>query len=177
MSHTYNSLSNCISSLSASVALLNDSLKTIDNATKDIPRLKKVLSTNKVFGLVPELDLESAKRNIQNEVQPQINALVLKIEKELSKLKRKKTNLASKVDLQQVRLENAAKSNRDSLSGIKGITANRISKGDIDELKLARLKLLQNKKERLKYSLSRLNLQDKRARLSTIPSLPPHRDS
>lgn len=90
MSHTYNSLSNCISSLSASVALLNDSLKTIDNATKDIPRLKKVLSTNKVFGLVPELDLESAKRNIQNEIQPQINALVIKIEKELSKLKRKK---------------------------------------------------------------------------------------
>lgn len=172
MSHTYNSLSNCINSLSASVALLDDSLRAIDNATNDIPRLKKVLSTNKVFGLVPELDLESAKRNIQNEVQPQVDALVLKIEKELNKLKRKKTNLASKVDLQQVRLENAAKSSRDSFSGIKGISASQISKGEIDELKLARLKLLQNKKERLKYSLSRLNLQDKKARLSTIPSLP-----
>lgn len=149
----------------------------MDNATKEIPRLKKVLATNKVFGLVPELDLESAKRNIQNEVQPQVDALVLKIEKELNKLKRKKTNLASKVDLQQVRLENAAKSNRDSLSGIKGILASRIAKGDIDEQKLARLKLLQNKKERLKYSLSRLNLQDKKARLSMIPSLPPQNDT
>lgn len=176
MAQTYNSLSNCISSFNASILLLKDSVDTLNDATKDVHRLKGVLATRKVFGLVPEMDLENAKRSVQNEIKPQMKAITAKIENEVSRLRRKKTNLVSKVDLQQVRLENAAKRSKESPTELKGLSASRISKGDIDELKLARLMLLQHKKDRLKYSLSRLNLQDKKARLSMIPILPPHNE-
>lgn len=165
----YNSLASCVESLSASVNLLDESFKTLDEAAHDLSRLQKVLSISKVFGLVPELDLENAKQNVRKEVEPQISNIITKVQNEVSKLERKKMNLVSKVDLQQVRLETFQGSSRDSIG--RGVTfRGRVVKGSGDELKVARLKLLQNKKERLKYSLSRLNLQQ---RLSMIPSLPP----
>lgn len=148
------------------MALLESSIKSLDKATHDTLRLRKVLNTQKVFGLVPELDLESAKRNLESETHPQISYLVGKIEKEVARLRRKKASLESKLELQLVRLQTAEKNPRDSLG------RGRVSK-NADPQMLARLKLLQNKKERLKYSLSRMNLQSTRARFSMIPSLPP----
>lgn len=152
--------------------LLDDTLGILDDSTRDISRLRRVLSTNKVFGLVPEMDLENAITSMKDEVKPQLNAMIRKIESELNKLKRKNSSLAGKVNLQQVRLENATKSSQD-MPDVLRVLGRRIEKGVIDENKLSRLKFIQNKKERLKYSLSRMNLQDKRARLSMIPSLPP----
>lgn len=148
--------------LESSVRLLDSSIKSLDKATRDVPRLKKVLDTQKVFGLVPELDLESAKKHLKMETHPQITYLMGKVEKELARLRRKKASLESKLQLQQVRLETAEKNGRDPRTTRHG-----------DDQKLARLKLLQNKKERLMYSLSRLNLQSTRARLSVVPHLPP----
>ena len=151
----YNSLSNCVSSLSASVALLNESCNTLDEAVADISRLKKVLSITKVFGLVPELDLENAKKNVRHEVGPKMERSLFQIRNELGKLERKRMNLISKADLQRVRLETFGANPRDLM----------VTKS-VDESKLTRLRVLQNKKDRLKYSLSRMNLQ---LRLSTIP--------
>lgn len=153
--------------LESSLGVLDSSLKSLDSATRHVPRLKKILHTQKVFGLVPEVDLESAKRNFETETHPQISYLVDKIEKEVTRLRRKKVGLDSKLELQQVRLQSAENNQRESLTRGRGMAKN------ADVHKLARLKLLQNKKERLKYSLSRMNLQNTRARLSVIPSLPP----
>lgn len=147
--------------LQNTVRLLDSTISSLDTATRDTPRLKKVLETQKVFGLVPELDLESAKRHVHSETHPQIKHMVDRIGKEVGRLRRKKAALQSKVELQRVRLETAEK-NRDSLG-----------RSTANDIKLERLKLLQDKKERLKYTLSRLNLQTTRARLSSIPSLPP----
>lgn len=164
----YNSLSNCVSSISASVSLLDDSIKTLDEAANDLARLKKVLSIKKVFGLVPELDLENAKLNIKLEVQPQIGNVLSRIRRELNVLELKKMNLIGKIDLQEQRLD-SARGGRGSVGKLKKITYT----GNISDEKLTRLKLLQNKKDRLKYSLSRQKLQSQRARLSKIPSLQP----
>lgn len=153
--------------LENSVVLLETSIESLDKATSDMPRLTKILSTQKVFGLVPELDLESAKRNLETESHPQVTYLVDKIKNEVARLKRKKQTLESKLELQEIRLQTAERSSRDSFTG-------RIMKNS-NPLKLARLQLLQNKKDRLKYSLSSVNLQNTRNRLSMIPSLPPHR--
>lgn len=150
----------CIDSLAGSVDLLDRSLKSMDEATVDVSRLRSVLSTEKVFGVVPELDLENAKTHLRQQTHPQIEMMMGKIEKEVTKMRRKKTNLAGKVDLQQVRLEGVKGSESGSIAGYK------IAKDTVTESKLGRLKFLQNKKERLKYSLSRLNLQHKKARLS-----------
>lgn len=154
--------------LQSSVGLLESSIESLDKAIADVPRLKKVLTTQKVFGLVPEVDLESAKRHLKDETHPQITYLVGKVEQELGRLKRKKASLENKLQLQQVRLTTAE-------NGRESMGRHSINKGSVDDQKLAKLKLLQNKKERLKYSLSRINLQSTRARLSLIPSLPPQK--
>lgn len=163
------SINNCLISLRESVGLLGECVKILGDTTEDAPRLKKVLMTRKVFGLVPEMDLINAKKNFKNGIEPQIEEAIVRIEKEMARLKRRKINLHNKYDLQAVRLASSTK--RDLVAGV---SLNKINKSSIDELKLARLNLLRNKKERLKYSLSKLDLQDQKARLSIIPSLPHH---
>ena len=71
----YNSLESCVNSLSASVELLEDALLALDEATHDVPRIKTVMTTNKVFGLVPSIDLENAKRDIHTEIKPRGQAM------------------------------------------------------------------------------------------------------
>ncbi|ODV80368.1 DASH complex, subunit Spc19 [Suhomyces tanzawaensis NRRL Y-17324] len=158
------SLQNCIMSLRESVALVEDSIKALDATTHDIPRVQKVLMTRRVFGLVPETDLENAKQTFKESVEPQISTMLERIDRELQKMSRRKINLQNRHDLQAVRLQG---SKREAVD----LPFSRLRKlGPLDEAKLTRLKFLKNKKERLKYSLSRLRLQD---RLSVTPSLPP----
>ncbi|KAK6463153.1 DASH complex subunit Spc19 [Scheffersomyces coipomensis] len=166
MASQYNTLSNCISSLRESVQLLDDSYKLLYDSTKDVVRIKKVLQTKRVFGLIPESDLNSAKTNFKVQVEPQVNQLLTTIDKELIKLNKKKINLQNKFDLQAVRLSGSSAAATAATSGTN-LSLNKI--GKIDSSKLNRLKFLRNKKERLKYSLSRLNLQDKKSRLSMTP--------
>lgn len=157
--------------LDSSVELLNSSIRSLEYATRDVKRIKTVLNTQKVFGVVPELDLESAKRQVQSETNTQVSTLMGKLEKELERLRRKKAGLENKFKLQQVRLETAEKNGRESFT----TTLRGGIHKSAEESKISRLRLLQNKKERLKYSLSRMNLQDTKARLSMIPSLPPQK--
>jgi DASH complex subunit SPC19 len=157
---SFNSLALCVSSLSALVGLLDESIKTLDDAAHDLARLKRVLSITKVFGLVPELDLEDAKQNIKNEAQPQIGSVLERIRRELNVMERRKLNLAAKIDLQRARLSAAASASTPSAA--KG----RVYLGQVTDVKLARLRLLQNKRERLRYSLSRHNLQHQREQLT-----------
>lgn len=156
-------LNNCVSSLQSSIGLLNNSLSLIEDTTKNVPRLESILTTKKVFGLIPQLDLDHATKTLQDDLQPQIGVLKSKMELEITKLNRKKIQLNNKIALQKVRLE-SVKSNE-----------KRISTGNISDEKIHRLRLLQNKKNRLKYSLSRVKLQGNRDRLSMglSPSLPP----
>lgn len=144
-------LENCSEILAQSRALL-------DRAIRDIPRLKKVLHTQKVYGLVPQLDVNAAKAGLHTETPQELKALLQHMEQEVARLRRRKVSLESKFELQKVRLETALPPK---------------PRGRPDELKLARLRLLQNKKDRLNYSLSRMKLQNTRSRLSFIPSLPP----
>lgn len=175
MSKNISILKECSKSLKASTDMLQLTLDNLDDATKDVPRLKIVLNTEKVFGVVPELDLENAKINLQNKIHPQINFMISKIENELAKLRRRKANLASKADLQKVRLDSAIKSYNDlhKNSNNKTISTAQIAKYNIPEAKLAKLKFLQDKKSRLKFSLSRFKIQDQQAKLGQTVSLPP----
>lgn len=172
---SFNSLSNCVSLLNASVSLLDESIRTLDDAANDLSRLKKVLTINKIYGLVPDLDLENAKQNIKNEVQPHIGEVILRVKKELNHLERRKLNLMGKRDLQKGRLDSAlaATGNGKVITGSNSTDVRIVYNGQVSEEKLNRLNVLQNKRDRLKYSLSRQNLQRTRTRLSVIPKLHP----
>lgn len=134
------------------VDLLGSSLASLEQATKDIPRLKQVLDTQKVFGLVPELDLKNAQARLENETHPQITYLLEKLQKEVARLQRKKMSLESDFNLRKVRLDMVGK-------GVDGEK----------EAKYEKLRMLRTKRDRLKYSLSRQRLHNYRQ----IPLLPP----
>lgn len=142
-------LLSCVSSLRKSTELLDKSINLVDETTKDVPRLKKILRTENVFGLISEQDLNHSIKTVQNELQPKVDILATRYEQELIQLRNKRNNLKNKIELQKVRLQN-------------------INKGDknINDDKLLRINFLQNKKNRLEFLLSKYQLQDQQERIS-----------
>lgn len=142
----YNTLSSCVSSLGASVELLDDALASLDDATGDGARLRAVLATNRVFGLVPQADMESAKREVHAEIRPRVQAMVAEALRRMEEARREHANLAKKAALQQMRVRDVDVRVADGASG----------RGH-DDAKRARLRLLQDKRERLARSLKAKN--------------------
>lgn len=154
-------LNGCISSLSSSVSLLGNSLDSLDTLTNDFGRLPLILDQNKIFTLVPEHDLNIAKKNLVHEIEPKIYKLVEIIRVKLSKLERKNSNLVSKIQLNEVRINN-----------FRNDSSKTLADEDIEvegtEEELEQLRQLKLKKDRLKYKLSSINLQNRKARLSMV---------
>lgn len=128
--------------LENSVDVLGLALQTLEEATLDVPRLKRVLDTEKVFAVVPKSDVDDAKWRLKKRTHPQISFLVEKLEKEVSRLERKQAALQSDHQLRQLRLESSG---------------DRVENSD-NETKRQTLKLLRAKRERLAYTLSRRRL-------------------
>lgn len=166
---SYHSLNNCIGLLQESVGLLESSNDILHKTTADIPRIRNILLTKRVFGLVPETDLVDAKQSFREETSPKLEHILAKIEANTTKLQKRKTSLQNRYNLQQVRLQ-AGRSSKDSLSFL-------VSKYGDNDSKVMKLKLLRNKKERLKYSLSRIHLQrnkkESKGHLGNVPELSP----
>lgn len=159
-------LSTCSRVLDRSTSALQSSNELLQLAIKDVARLRKVLNIQKVFGVVPERDIEAAKECAKTSSHPQIKELRERIYRDLDRLKRKREILKNKSELQKVRLHTAEKNAVDSGNDSPAVA-------QASEPQIARLKLLRNKKDRLKYTLSRLKLQQTRTKLSAIPALPP----
>ncbi|KAK9241105.1 DASH complex subunit SPC19 [Lipomyces kononenkoae] len=147
MNSSYNySLQGCVSSLHASVDLLASSIASLSSGVDDLPRMKTVLKARRVFEVVPESEVNAVKRSFAGEVEPQIIELLRRAEAAISRLERRQKNLVAKAELQEVRLQRQPRAQEpessvaDSNNNAKKWTT------------------LQQKRERLEYSLSRLNL-------------------
>lgn len=143
--------------LENSTTILNSTLATLEYATQDTPRMNKIFRTEKVFGLVPQRDVESAKELMDAEVHPQIQYLFGKIENELQKMRKRHEALQTKQRLHKVQEE---------LSGTHGRPTH-----TPDPFKIGRLKFLQQKRKRLEHILADRNRKQKLGR--STPSLPP----
>jgi DASH complex subunit SPC19 len=121
---------------------------------KDFDRVKTVLSTNRVFGLVAESEIMEAKDQLAKETEPQIMQLLSKAEVELARLERRQTALEAKAQLQEVRLERFS-----SGAGTR-------SKASQEQQE--KLKQLEETKSKLQSTLKKLNLQRQRARMSMV---------
>jgi len=154
-------LNSCTSSLSSSVSLLGNSLSTLDDLTNDFKRLPVILDQNKIFTLVPEHDLNVAKENLVHEIEPKIHKLMEMIRTKLSKYERKNSNLISKIQLNEVRLNNfkndSFKTSADEDLEVEGT-----------EEELEQLRQLKLKHDRLNYKLSSLDLQRRKERISMV---------
>ncbi|RCK56518.1 DASH complex subunit SPC19 [Candida viswanathii] len=160
----FNNLENCTNSLRESIDILKRSNQLLDDTLQGSSRLTKILSTRKVFDLIPELDLNDAKRNFANNINPQITDNMDRLQHELVKLSNQKNDLTSQ--LKQLKARTKEYDNKTT----KRRKIHALSDGDIESLlsspnvhenydigKIRQLQVLRDKKNRLKYTLSRMN--------------------
>ncbi|KAK9320767.1 DASH complex subunit Spc19 [Lipomyces orientalis] len=153
------SLQGCVSSLHASVGLLESSIASLNSGVIDLPRIKNVLKAERVFEVVPESEVNTVKTSLAGEVEPQLIELLRRAEGAIAKLERRQKNLIAKAELQEVRLQRQPRASPQVPESAV-----------IDSDNARKWRTLQQKRERLEYSLSRLNLaaEQKQRQLRSI---------
>jgi DASH complex subunit SPC19 len=155
------SLGPSVSSLRSSISLLESSINLLDNSVSDFPRLRKVLSTQQHFELLPEPTLRAAQQSILDEITPAITGLLGTAEAHIVQLNRREESLRARSELLEGRLESDRRRNS-SLSGAQVPSRDTQSfGGGGNDPKALELKRLRQKKERLQYTVDRLELESK----------------
>ncbi len=107
------------------------------------------------FELVSEHDLTTAQSSLLSEIQPEVNTLLGRVETYLDKLERREQSLIAKAELQEGRLSQPSRSSYGAKNGsIRGGGGSGLTAAE--EMKMQQLR---QKKERLSYAVSRLELQ------------------
>ena len=160
------SLAGCVASLSASCNVLQGSLSTLDQGIADFPRLIHVLQNTRHFEIIPESVVLEAQNDIRDEIAPQREELIARAQKALNQLERKEYSLKSKKELQEVRLQQKPLKPRMTPRTVEATANSAENKERAD-----RLRLLKSKKERLAYSLKRLQMEEqgRKTRMSLAP--------
>ncbi|KAK5106518.1 DASH complex subunit spc19 [Lithohypha guttulata] len=148
-----------VSSLRASLALLDSSISILDEGVSDFPRLRKVLQTQQHFELVPEAVLKQAQQSLANEISPAIEQLLSTAESHVDQLARKEQSLKARSEL----LEGRLGSQRNSAVGQPARARPMLtSQGSgLTDPKALQMKRLQQKKDQLQFAIERLELQGK----------------
>lgn len=183
------SLAGCVASLSASCSILSGSLSTLEQGISDFARLSSVLQNQRHFELLPEGEVLAAQRDLKEEVAPQRDELLNRANKALAQLERVEYSLRKKKELQEVRLQqrrpasgvgvgagagagvSMAKSAYSNY-GTAGGSSDRFAGDDAEQDdKAEQMRALRKKKEKLQYSLNRLQMEavGRKARMSLAP--------
>ncbi|KAK4894698.1 DASH complex subunit spc19 [Elasticomyces elasticus] len=161
---SHNALQGCVASLRSSMHLLDSSINILDTGVSDYPRLAKVLQTTRHFELVSEHDLVTAQASLLSELQPEVEGLLSRVETHLNKLERREQSLIAKAELQEGRLSRtsaggARSRNSSATRGSIGRSTSTSAEAGLSALEEVKLQQLTQKKERLSYAVSRLELQ------------------
>ena len=118
------------------------------------------------FELVSEPALQTAQQTLLSSLEPELNALLSRVETHLDKMSRREQSLIAKADLQEGRMSNnpaqhsggrqQQQHSRQSSAGAPSATA---GGGGLSNLEALKMSQLRQKKERLSYAVSRLELQ------------------
>ncbi|KAL2373559.1 mitotic spindle biogenesis protein Spc19 [Blastomyces gilchristii SLH14081] len=168
------SLSSSVSSLQASLQLLESSINILDEGVSDFPRLRKVLQTTRHFELLPEPTVREAQKAIHDEINPSIAHLLSLASNHVEKLARREQSLKAKYELQQGRLSydgdgddgdgngpHASRRSNNSHQTRRPLSTGRSVTETAAAGRAAELRKLVQKKERLQYTVERLELQSK----------------
>ncbi|KAJ9660198.1 DASH complex subunit spc19 [Neophaeococcomyces mojaviensis] len=149
-----------VSSLRASLTLLNSSISILDEGVSDFPRLRKVLQTQQHFELAPESTLRAAQQSLAEEISPAIQQLLSTAEAYVDQLARKEESLKARHELLEGRLAYQQSSNARSAATIRSTSA--ASRSSVmGDAKALQMKRLQQKKDQLQFAIERLELQGK----------------
>ncbi|CRG85689.1 DASH complex subunit SPC19 [Talaromyces islandicus] len=154
------SLASSVTSLRSSLQLLDSSIDILDSGVNDFPRLTKVLQTTRHFELLPEPTLQEAQQALVDEISPSIAHLLSVASNHVERLARREDSLKAKCELQEGRMSDKQRSSAASRAGSAAGRPDNNSASDASA-KAIQLRRLVQKKERLKYAVDRLELQNR----------------
>ncbi|KAM7219504.1 hypothetical protein V8F06_005059 [Rhypophila decipiens] len=164
------SYSDCVASLRTSLSFLESSVNTLGNGVEDFPRLSSVLKTVRHYELIPQPTLAAAEASLRDEIGPFVAQLLDRADKQLERHARRVETLKARAELNAGRLshiprdrdgnyEDSGKSsrwgNKNAAAASRATSSNRPLQGEA----ALRAKVVHQRKEALKYSIERLELE------------------
>lgn len=86
----------------------HEAQQLLRNGTFDLPRMQKVLESQRVFLLIDEGTVRKYKTDLADEIEPQINELIDRAEQGLKALRRKEALVQNKVEAARAMRSRAA---------------------------------------------------------------------
>ncbi|KAL1841747.1 hypothetical protein VTJ49DRAFT_6661 [Mycothermus thermophilus] len=159
-SHTYG---DCVASLRTSLAFLESSVATLGTGVQDFPRLTTVLKTVRHYELIPQTTLAAAEASLRDEIGPFIALLLDRADKHLERQARRIETLKARAELNAGRLSaypSTSSSRSEGAAAQKSKQKARATRGkSLDGSAALRAKVVRQRKEALKYSVERLELE------------------
>lgn len=156
MSQTTSSYSDCVASLRTSLSFLESSVNTLGNGVADFPRLVSVLKSVRHYELIPTTTLAQAEASLRDEISPFITLLLTRAERQLERQARKIETLKARSELNAGRLSSAGDPAPPAQRGRKGSAG---AGRKLDGEAALRARVLRQRKEALKYSVERLEME------------------
>ncbi|KAM7185592.1 DASH complex subunit spc19 [Naviculisporaceae sp. PSN 640] len=162
------SYSDCVASLRTSLSFLESSVNTLGNGVEDFPRLASVLKPVRHYELIPQPTLAAAEASLRDEIGPFVAQLLDRADKQLERQARRIETLKARAELNAGRLShiprdrdgNYEDNGKSSRRNVKKTSAGSSSAGRPLQGEAAlRAKVMRQRKEALKYSIERLELE------------------
>ncbi|PSR87247.1 DASH complex subunit Spc19 [Coniella lustricola] len=145
--------SDCVASLRNSVSLLESSVNTLGSGVADFPRLSIVLKTVRHYELIPQPTLAAAEASLRDEIGPFVSHLLDRAEHQVERQARRIETLKARSDL------NAGRLGRESSTSTRSGSGGPAARKTLDGGAGLRARAVRQKKEALKYSVERLELE------------------
>ncbi|QLL31879.1 hypothetical protein HG536_0C00460 [Torulaspora globosa] len=101
----YDALERSVESLETTVGLLRDSVGTLEkNSKPNVYLTQTMLQSRRVFELMLEYDVQRAKLDLIEEVEPLVTTLQDKLEKSINRMRRELDTLQQTYELNKLRL-------------------------------------------------------------------------
>ncbi|KAF9236210.1 Spc19-domain-containing protein [Melanogaster broomeanus] len=101
-------LRECVLAMEDCCEEAHEAQQLLRNGTFDLPRMNKVLESQKVFLLIDEGTVRKYKADLANEIEPQINELIERAESGLKAFRRKEGLIQSKVSVSRHTVQSRA---------------------------------------------------------------------
>ncbi|KAK3337763.1 DASH complex subunit Spc19 [Cercophora scortea] len=155
----------CVSSLRTSLSFLESSVATLGHGVEDFPRLATVLKTVRHYELIPQPTLAAAESSLRDEIGPFIALLLDRADKQLERQQRRIETLKARADLNAGRLshyptdDEYARTKEAKHRHAAALKNKNAKAKTLDGGAALRAKVVHQRKEALKYSVERLELE------------------
>ncbi|KAJ4298343.1 DASH complex subunit spc19 [Collariella sp. IMI 366227] len=158
----------CVASLRTSLSFLESSVATLGTGVQDFPRLSSVLKTVRHYELIPHPTLAAAEASLRDEIGPFVALLLDRADKHLDRQTRRIETLKARAELNAGRLSNflgeEQQQQRQSFMGkgkqnVRGGGSGSGTGRPLDGGAALRAKVVRQRKEALKYSVERLEME------------------